>query len=183
MSARARAVLLWLGLLGLVPLLWRGMRGLAPFGHYPGPYGDALLAAAPAQRHILNIVTAVNFDYRGLDTLGEEFILFASVAGVALLLREGGQHESHPGADSSGENASEDASKDETRGATAPEATDAVRLFGQAGIGLIFLFGLYMVRAGTPERRRGLPGRRDPGLRLASGVPGGRRASVPPGQP
>jgi multicomponent Na+:H+ antiporter subunit B len=35
-----------------------------------------------------DLVTALNFDFRGFDTLGEEFILFASVLGIALILRE-----------------------------------------------------------------------------------------------
>ena len=35
-----------------------------------------------------NVVSAVVFDYRGIDTMGEEFILFAAVMSVALLLRE-----------------------------------------------------------------------------------------------
>ena len=34
-----------------------------------------------------NSVVAVAFDYRGFDTLGEEFILFISVVGVVVLLR------------------------------------------------------------------------------------------------
>ena len=42
---------------------------------------------AVAQRHVSNIVAGVVFDYRGLDTLGEEFILFAASTGVAMLLR------------------------------------------------------------------------------------------------
>ena len=33
-------------------------------------------------------VAAVTFDFRGFDTLGEEFILFAAVAGALLLMRE-----------------------------------------------------------------------------------------------
>ena len=33
------------------------------------------------------MATAVNFDFRGFDTLGEEYILFVSVTGLALLLR------------------------------------------------------------------------------------------------
>ena len=42
-------------------------------------------------------VSAVNFDYRGFDTLGEEFILFAAVVGVASLLRGlRGEHEEEP---------------------------------------------------------------------------------------
>jgi multicomponent Na+:H+ antiporter subunit B len=39
-------------------------------------------------------VTALNFDFRAFDTLGEEFILFASVLGVVLILRQlRGEHE------------------------------------------------------------------------------------------
>ena len=38
----------------------------------------------PKLRPATDIVTALNFDIRAFDTLGEEFILFASVAGVAL---------------------------------------------------------------------------------------------------
>jgi multicomponent Na+:H+ antiporter subunit B len=67
-------------------LLW-GVHGLPPFGDYRGPYGDILNRVAVPQRHATDVVTAVNFDYRGLDTIGEEFILFVSVAGVSLLLR------------------------------------------------------------------------------------------------
>jgi len=35
-----------------------------------------------------NVVTAVLFDYRGLDTLGEATILFTAVSGVLTVLRE-----------------------------------------------------------------------------------------------
>jgi multicomponent Na+:H+ antiporter subunit B len=64
-----------------------GLFGLAPFGRYPGPYGDVINAVAVYQRHVTNLVTAVTFDYRGFDTLGEEYMLFAAVTGVVLLLR------------------------------------------------------------------------------------------------
>jgi len=33
------------------------------------------------------VVSAVNFEYRGFDTLGEEFILFIAATGVATVLR------------------------------------------------------------------------------------------------
>jgi multicomponent Na+:H+ antiporter subunit B len=69
-------------------LLLYGVAGLQPFGFYPGPYGDVLNRLATAQRHVLNVATAVNFDYRGFDTLIEEFILFTAVGGVALLFRD-----------------------------------------------------------------------------------------------
>jgi len=35
-----------------------------------------------------NIVTAVVFDYRGFDTLGEATVLFTAVTGVALLMHK-----------------------------------------------------------------------------------------------
>lgn len=75
-----------------------GVAGLAPFGSYHGAYGDLIVRVAVAQRHALNVATAINFDYRGFDTLIEEFILFTAVAGVTLLFREQlGPHERHGG--------------------------------------------------------------------------------------
>src|SRR3712207_8535195 len=58
------------------------------FRSYDGVYGLLLSHTAAVERHATNVVMAVTFDYRGFDTLGEEFILFAAVMGVALLLRE-----------------------------------------------------------------------------------------------
>ena len=45
------------------------------------------------------MVTAVNFDYRGFDTLGEEFMLLCAVTGTVVLLRgnRGEQRAAHPG--------------------------------------------------------------------------------------
>src|SRR3954469_4160857 len=73
---------------GLGVLLIWGLAGLPDFGDYSGVYGETLNRVAVAERHATALVTAVNFDYRGFDTLGEEFILFAAVLGLALLLRE-----------------------------------------------------------------------------------------------
>lgn len=87
MSARVRrGVFLAGGAVLALFVLW-GLRGLPPFGHYKGPYGIVLNHVAVAQRHVTDVVAAVNFDYRGLDTIGEEFILFTAVAGVVMLLR------------------------------------------------------------------------------------------------
>ncbi len=60
---------------------------LPAWGHYRGPYGDAITALAVYERHATDTVNAINYDYRGFDTLGEEFILFTAVLGVMLLLR------------------------------------------------------------------------------------------------
>ena len=67
-------------------LVWAGTglhafgAGLQPLRQPPGPR-----VGSPAARHELSGRTT--FDYRGFDTLGEEFILFVSVVGVMVLLR------------------------------------------------------------------------------------------------
>jgi multicomponent Na+:H+ antiporter subunit B len=59
---------------------------LPGFGGSRHPYRDAAVPAAV--RHATpNVISSVNFDLRGLDTLGEETILLASVVGVVVLLR------------------------------------------------------------------------------------------------
>jgi multicomponent Na+:H+ antiporter subunit B len=71
----------------LLAVLVLGFAGLPPGGHADQVYGLLVDRVEPHLRHATNIVTALNFDIRAFDTLGEEFILFASVAGVAVLLR------------------------------------------------------------------------------------------------
>jgi multicomponent Na+:H+ antiporter subunit B len=36
----------------------------------------------------INSVTAIVFDFRGYDTLGESFVLFTAVTGTAVILRK-----------------------------------------------------------------------------------------------
>ena len=61
--------------------------GLHAFGAEHSRYGHYTAHHAVPQREATNSVVAVAFDYRAFDTLGEEFILFVSVVGVAVLLR------------------------------------------------------------------------------------------------
>lgn len=73
-----------------------GAARMQPFGSFTGPYTQHVLRVGAAQRHVYNAPTAVNFDYRAMDTLGEEFIFFTSVAGVIVLfVSAGGGTESH----------------------------------------------------------------------------------------
>jgi multicomponent Na+:H+ antiporter subunit B len=88
MSRRGRLVLFGVGAVGLATLLVAGLAGLPSFGHVHSAYATLINHLAVPQRHATDAVTAVNFDYRAFDTLGEEFILFASVVGLAILLRE-----------------------------------------------------------------------------------------------
>jgi multicomponent Na+:H+ antiporter subunit B len=93
MSRRVRLVLFLVGACGVAALLVHGLVDLPRFGDYPGPYGDLIARLAPEERHMANTVSAVVFDYRGFDTMGEELILFAAASAVALLLRERRAHQ------------------------------------------------------------------------------------------
>jgi multicomponent Na+:H+ antiporter subunit B len=98
-----RLVLFAAGVLALAAFYLWGMTGLPGFGHYPGPYGMIINKIAIAQTNATGVVSAVNFDYRGFDTVGEEFILFAAAAGVATVLRLlRGEHEAEPAAEPAG---------------------------------------------------------------------------------
>ncbi len=88
MRRRIRIVACVASLIVLAGLLGWGFAGLPHFGEFAGHYGEILNHAAVGERHATNVVAAIVFDYRGVDTMGEEFILFASVLAVALLLRE-----------------------------------------------------------------------------------------------
>ncbi len=87
MTPGARRWLFLAGLAGLVAFYLWGMRGLPGFGRYPGPDGDIINRTAVTQTNATGVVSAVNFDYRGFDTVGEEFILFMAAVGVSTVLR------------------------------------------------------------------------------------------------
>ncbi|HKB93873.1 MAG TPA: MnhB domain-containing protein [Gaiellaceae bacterium] len=90
MTRRARIAVFVPALAGLAALFLWGFAGIPDFGHYRGPYGFVLNRIVVPDRHTTNVVGATVFDVRGVDTMGEEFILFAAVMGVVLLLRSGG---------------------------------------------------------------------------------------------
>ena len=75
-------------LLVLVVCLVSGVLLIHPFG-YPdaSDMDDYIIENAQEETGSNNVVAAVLFDYRGLDTLGEATILFTAVTGVLLLLR------------------------------------------------------------------------------------------------
>jgi multicomponent Na+:H+ antiporter subunit B len=87
MTPRQRRWIFLVAGAGLAAFYLWGLSGLPGFGSYPGPYGPAILRIAVAQTNATGVVSAVNFDYRGFDTVGEEFILFAAATGVATVLR------------------------------------------------------------------------------------------------
>lgn len=125
-------------------LLW-ALAGLPAFGDYHGAYGRILDRVAVAQRHASNVVGAVTFDYRGFDTLGEEFILFSSVMGVAFILR--------------GELKIKDQSPLD------PITNEAVRVVGALSAPLVVLAGLWLAAYGYVTPGGGFQG----GVAIAAG--------------
>jgi multicomponent Na+:H+ antiporter subunit B len=115
--------------------LARALIDLPDFGHYQGPYGNVLNANAVGERKATNVIGAVNFDYRAIDTLGEEFILFAAVMGAALLLRE-----------QRGERS--DRAIDVAEDRRTPHDSDSVRELCLGLVAPATLFGLYVVAHG-----------------------------------
>jgi multicomponent Na+:H+ antiporter subunit B len=98
-SRRARLTLFAVAGPGLAAVLVIGLNGLPSFGDYHGVYGAVVTGLELSERHATDYVTALNFDLRAFDTLGEEFILFASVTGVVLLLRSLRDEQDEPGSD------------------------------------------------------------------------------------
>jgi len=82
-----RYLLAALAALCLLPLTVSVIRHMPEFGQHPLPYGEAVNRLIPAERQVTNMVTAVNFDLRGFDTLGEETMLLTAVVGTVVLLR------------------------------------------------------------------------------------------------
>ncbi|HZT87143.1 MAG TPA: MnhB domain-containing protein [Stellaceae bacterium] len=136
----------------LVWPVWRIARALPPFGEPTGNYGPEVNRLGPPLRHISNMVSAVNFDFRGIDTLGEEFMLLAAVTGTVLLLR------GIRGEDTS---AAPDIIAGRALAGRAESTTVICRLLGP----LTVLFGLYMAAHATVTPGGGFQG----GVVIASG--------------
>jgi multicomponent Na+:H+ antiporter subunit B len=88
MNGWFRLALFAVGAAALALFVSRGLGGLPAFGECESAYRDYLNAHAVRERHSQNLPTVINFDYRGIDTIGEEYILFVSVIGIGVLLRE-----------------------------------------------------------------------------------------------
>jgi multicomponent Na+:H+ antiporter subunit B len=133
-------------------LVW-AVTGLPDFGHYVGIYGLALEHVAVKQREATDIVSTVTFDYRGIDTLFEEFILFAAAIGCAILLRA-----------QRGESSVEDAG--ERRDRRADLVARPVRALGALLVAPTVVLGAYVVAHGHLTPGGGFQG----GVVLAAAV-------------
>jgi multicomponent Na+:H+ antiporter subunit B len=87
MTIRTRLWVFAVAAAGMAIALAVGLGGLHAFGATASVYARTLNSLSVPQRRATDVVSAISFDYRGVDTLFEEFILFAAVAGVSVLLR------------------------------------------------------------------------------------------------
>jgi multicomponent Na+:H+ antiporter subunit B len=134
-SRRGRLGVFLAGAALLAVVLGFAMAGLpgydAPLGHYARIVGDTSVAA----RHATNSVIAVTFDYRALDTLGEEFMIFVAAIGATVLLRT-----------TRTEQGDERIAKlDEERSA---QTSDVLRALGMALVPVTLVLGIYVVTHG-----------------------------------
>lgn len=134
MSERVRITVFAIAALGMAALFWWSYRDLPPLGDYRGPYGYYIARLAVYERHSTDTVNAVTYDYRGIDTLGEEYILFASVIGVVMLFRK------QPEEKQDKENKID--SRQIFQEDQVP-TTDATRVTMQAMVAAMVVFGLY----------------------------------------
>lgn len=152
MNRTARLMLFGIAAAGFGVVLVYGLAGLPAFGDYKGVYGQVITGLGVTERHATDLVTALNFDIRAFDTLGEEFILFASVLGVVLILREmRGEHE-RP-------------SQREADEHTFAGASEALRALSLAVIPALLAIGIYIVVHGQLTPGGGFQG----GVILAAG--------------
>jgi multicomponent Na+:H+ antiporter subunit B len=130
-----RRVLVLVALAGLGALAVAAVAGLPDFGHPRGPYATEAPRAALNQRHVTNTVAGVTFDIRGIDTLGEELILFSAAVGAALLLRSQRSHDR-----------AEEAAREAAEGRR--RLPVSLRALGAALVGPVLVLGVYVVAHG-----------------------------------
>jgi len=130
-TARARLGLFLAGMAGLAAFYLWGLGGLPGFGRYPGPYGDIINRIAVGQTNATGVVSAVNFEYRGFDTVGEEFILFVAAGGVATVLRHLRGERERP-------------ARDEAADRDVPTTSGAVRMVAVVLAGPVLVLGWWL---------------------------------------
>jgi multicomponent Na+:H+ antiporter subunit B len=147
-TQRGRRVLAAVAIAVLAGLLVWACTELTPFGT-PAGHADAVTRTLEHDRQVANAVNGVTYDMRGLDTLGEELILFIAALGSAVLLRH---------------RRGEEVEEQETE--AGPRTPDALRVAGAVLVGPLVVLGVYVVTHGHLSPGGGFQG----GIILASGL-------------
>lgn len=153
MNARGRTTMFLVAAAALAVIFVVGLMDMPPLGDYRGPYGNVVTQVALYERHATDVVNAINYDYRAFDTLGEEFILFASVLGVLLLFRP-----------SDGEKKNNHSRSNNELDEEGLPISDALRVTTPVVMGFMVVFGVYIASHGQLTPGGGFQG----GVILAS---------------
>src|SRR6185437_9281290 len=132
-TPRQRLWLFAVAVAGLVACYLWAFAGLPGFGHYPGPYGPAILKRVITETNATGVVSAVNFEYRGFDTVGEEFILFTAAAGMSVVLRQ-----------LRGEHKGESSPTDDAASRQVPATSSAIRIVSLLLVGPTAVIGWWL---------------------------------------
>jgi multicomponent Na+:H+ antiporter subunit B len=149
-SVQPRAALSAVVLVALAAVVVWAVSELTPFGTPSGP-ANAVTRTLVHERHAANAVNGITYDLRGLDTLGEELILFVAALGSAVLLRHG---------------RGEDVERQRGDEEPGPPTADALRVAGAVLVGPLIVLGAYVVTHGHLTPGGGFQG----GVILAAGL-------------
>lgn len=123
------------------------------FGESRGPYEQRRAIESVRASHADNLDAFINFDLRGFDTLGEEFIFLVAIAGFSLILRENRSEKKHEPMAAAPGRSPRDAG---------PEVALATYVYVPVAI----VYGIYIVIHGQLTPGGGFQG----GVALASGI-------------
>lgn len=144
MTVMWRRALMFASFAVLAAAVWHVAWAMPPFGIPLSQYGTTVDALLTGTRHVTNMVAAVNFDVRGIDTLGEECILVCAVTGTVVLLR--------------GSRGELTAQAGRLPDRPVMRRTEATVLIARIAATLTLLFGVYMVLHGTVTPGGGFQG-------------------------
>lgn len=150
MTLRPRTVLGTVIVVCLAALLVWAVTQVTPFGT-PAGHANAVTRTLAHDRRVANTVNGVTYDLRGVDTLGEELILFVAGLGSAVLLRH-----------RRGEHVEEEEPEEEP----GPRTSETLRVAGAVLVGPLVVLGVYIVTHGHLSPGGGFQG----GIVLASGL-------------
>lgn len=145
MSYSWRLIIFGAGAAGIAILFCLALRTVPAPTDLGDRYARQINSRTFAERNITDAVTAVNFDYRGFDTVGEEFILFVSVLGSLVLLRMSEERKEKILMDAA-----------ESRRDVGP--SDATRLWILSMIAPKVVFGIYIITHGQLSPGGGFQG-------------------------
>ena len=83
-----RRIAIGLTLITLGVMFFAAALTIRPFGEPPSAMDDYIIEHSQQEAGANNAVSAVVFDYRGYDTLGEATVLFTAVTAVVMLFRK-----------------------------------------------------------------------------------------------